>query len=328
MTLKKNLFILLIIVNSLTYAQNKYAIACDSFTLNSKVKKDAMSVRRYFEKIIAMNEYPFTLVERDRDKINSMFEILKSEKFYKQNFNNANNGNLDFLGLDYLISGDITTKYGEDNAKIYIEFTCVSNNRVSNKFPLYFTISKDFLEPDNIEEKFVPILSKEIKVFVDTYFVGFNQPLRIKQKPEIIDRLEKSDSTVNELKKENLSIRNILNYQHEAKLCVTGFESEGGGFTNELTSLMSQAIEQKDNGYFPKSDSTAEKALDLAISKYPRFPFSFYFKAAILSTKPKSDWLIYAKKALEILNITTTINGHNPQHDIALKNVKDWLGLK
>ena len=48
----------------------------------------------------------------------------------------------------------------------------------------------------------------------------------------------------------------------------------------------------------------------------------------ILSSKNNVEWLFHAKKALEIFTITTTIEGHHPQHDQALRNVKNWLGLK
>ena len=61
------------------------------------------------------------------------------------------------------------------------------------------------------------------------------------------------------------------------------------------------------------------------INKYPFYPFGYYFEAVCLQYNKNSDWRQYAQKALSIFEKTTTIDGHNPGQDYALKDLK--MGL-
>lgn len=133
------LFSFLIFKIKSTAQTQKYAIACDSFTINSKVSNYAVDIRRIFEITISKNEFPFTFVEKDQDKINNIFTLLKNEKISKENIGKKQ-PDIDFLGLDYLVSGDIKSSDNFDSKthKIYIQFTSVSGQKGDKIFTYIF----------------------------------------------------------------------------------------------------------------------------------------------------------------------------------------------
>ena len=63
------------------------------------------------------------------------------------------------------------------------------------------------------------------------------------------------------------------------------------------------------------------------IAKFPDFPFSYYALATCLNQRGDNSWKGYAMKAVEILENTTTIDGHHPSHDQVLRELKLALHL-
>lgn len=56
-----------------------------------------------------------------------------------------------------------------------------------------------------------------------------------------------------------------------------------------------------------------------------RFPFAYYALAFCLSQSGDGSWKHYAVRAVEILRRTTTIDGHHPNHDQALRELEEAL---
>jgi hypothetical protein len=73
------------------------------------------------------------------------------------------------------------------------------------------------------------------------------------------------------------------------------------------------------------SPETEKKFLE-AVDKFPDFPFSYYALAYCYQKEGRTNWQEYAIKALAILDKTTTIKNHNPQHDEVRSKLKQALG--
>lgn len=72
-------------------------------------------------------------------------------------------------------------------------------------------------------------------------------------------------------------------------------------------------------------DQTAIEKFHEVISRYPSFPFSYYALAFCLTRREDSSWRGFAIKAVEILQRTITIDGHHPNHDQALRELRELL---
>lgn len=147
--------------------------------------------------------------------------------------------------------------------------------------------------------------------------------------------LQKQNSTKEqELEKLKNDVNNIRDYSNIARLDLTGVELHAGnGITmsdTELSALMKKILRIEDNKVYVKVSDTVMVYVNEVIEKFPKFPFGYYAKAKILLSKNIKDGLPYVFKTIEILEITTSIQGHNPNHDEALaefKNILKELGI-
>jgi hypothetical protein len=71
-----------------------------------------------------------------------------------------------------------------------------------------------------------------------------------------------------------------------------------------------------------KCDSSAIVHYKRIIEKQPLYPFTYYVLAICLKRLGDDSWKKYAKDGIQILEKTTTIPGHDPGHDAALKSMK------
>jgi hypothetical protein len=74
-------------------------------------------------------------------------------------------------------------------------------------------------------------------------------------------------------------------------------------------------------------DCSAEAvdACKAVIAKMPQYPFSYYFLAKCFKEQNNPLWRENALKAQQIFKETTTFPSHNVDHDVALKEIGDWL---
>ena len=74
-------------------------------------------------------------------------------------------------------------------------------------------------------------------------------------------------------------------------------------------------------------DCSAEAvdACKAVIAKMPQYPFSHYFLAKCFKEQNNPLWRENALKAQQIFKETTSFPSHNADHDIALKEIGDWL---
>lgn len=76
-----------------------------------------------------------------------------------------------------------------------------------------------------------------------------------------------------------------------------------------------------------KYDDSSISILSTIIEKYPKFPFGYYGMSQALLRRKDPAWKEFAKKALSILIITTSIDGHKPEHDQTFEALTEWLKL-
>ena len=139
----------------------------------------------------------------------------------------------------------------------------------------------------------------------------------IERKNEIIEKLQKEVSNIKEY-----STEAMLNMFGE-RFILTSPLLNGEPMINlssDLIGLMKQLITRDKN--FTRIKSTASTTIaQKVIDRYPYFPFGYYVMAAILYQKKDPIYKILAQKARDILVITTSIEGHNSDHDDVLKAI-------
>ncbi len=139
------------------------------------------------------------------------------------------------------------------------------------------------------------------------------------------DDIEERNKKIQELENQ---VNNVKEYTFYADMDITGRNiSTGSGltFTSGITVLMDKILEKTDNVYIVKSSPKTLEYIDEVIIKFPKFPFGHYAKAIYLKSHKKNDWQLSAKKAVEIFEVTTSINGHHINQDQAFAELKTML---
>ena len=95
--------------------------------------------------------------------------------------------------------------------------------------------------------------------------------------------------------------------------------------TSDLSTRMHEILVEQNKAIFVKNDKAMLPKIDEVIKLYPNFPFGYWAKFNLLKDLGNPDWKLYAKKAMDIFEITTTIKGHDPSHDQVLKVLKEVL---
>jgi hypothetical protein len=123
------------------------------------------------------------------------------------------------------------------------------------------------------------------------------------------------------------SISDVKKYTFVASLGPNGSTNDNTGdiiITTPISIVMQDALSED-----KVSHNINFKCDDASIARYKQvigvnvnFPFSYYALAICLSEKNDSSALEYAKKAYEILKVTTTIDGHHPAHDEVLSHIE------
>jgi len=164
---------------------------------------------------------------------------------------------------------------------------------------------------------------------------GNNKGL-LNQNTEMLNKIAKYQNDIEERNRKiqelESQVDNVKKYNFFADMDITGrnMSTPDGNIviTTGITILMDKILDKTDNNYVVKSDASTLTLINEVIKKFPDFPFGYYTKAIYLRTKKKEDWKISANKAIEILEVTTKINGHHLNQDQALKELKTYLGKK
>jgi len=111
-------------------------------------------------------------------------------------------------------------------------------------------------------------------------------------------------------------------YLYFATLNMNGAQNSGSAaFATPVTVALGTVIDEFDGKVtINKCDF---ETLNKVIADFPQFPFAYYIKAACLRRDGKETWKESAHQALDILKITTHIDGHAADHDSALSRLNN-----
>ena len=127
----------------------------------------------------------------------------------------------------------------------------------------------------------------------------------------------------NELKNLNNQLYNVQKYGEISTWNLAGSKSISKDYClpDKLTGWTDGYVEDEIIRY--DDDAIAHY---LTIMKlYPDYPFSYYLLAEAYRLRGDVIWESYAEKGIRILEITTSILGHAPNHDEVLNNLRKML---
>ena len=75
----------------------------------------------------------------------------------------------------------------------------------------------------------------------------------------------------------------------------------------------------------PKCDKEGMETAKQMIEKHPTFPFSYFVLAFCHRANGEQEWIAYAQGALDILEFTTQVPGHNGHHVTVKQRLEDWM---
>jgi hypothetical protein len=145
------------------------------------------------------------------------------------------------------------------------------------------------------------------------------------------------------LKNANQELDRIKNYNYVSKLGYNGSEQQffyamdpnhpiiPSGLPQILIgtySITGSASDGAPNRIEYKCDVDSQQKYQKAIDFNKNYPFSYYALAVCEKQVNNQEWQSNARKALDIFNITTVIDGHNLWHDLGKKEVEKILGHK
>jgi len=166
---------------------------------------------------------------------------------------------------------------------------------------------------------------EEFKLSDDSLYTQ-NKDL-LSQNKKLITQITEYQEDIEEQKK---TIDALRDYSHVAQLDALGSPPGFGPgsdikFDSPLIEMLKGTYTTRKKQIFMKRDTKAEARYREVIDKYPNFPFAYYFVALCLRERNDKGWRQYAEAAVNILLKTTTIDGHNENHDEVLRKLQSYL---
>jgi len=116
-------------------------------------------------------------------------------------------------------------------------------------------------------------------------------------------------------------------YSDVARLNTQGKPFPDGdiAFNSPLSRMMDGTYKLDGDTFTFYRTPEAETQLRKVIASYPEFPFAHYALALCLRDRGDRAWRAEIKRAKQILQITTSLPGHQQDHDDALKRINRIL---
>lgn len=295
------------------FSQSGYNyLACKPFTFQNKKDCDyCVNLRKVFEFVISEPQFHFRVVERE--KMDEIFETVKEEDNLRKDLSDTVNKKLELAGVDFLVVGNLDYNLAS-GYQLYITFIKVSGKdfTVAPSLIVAFTT-----EQSSDNSQLIKVFEKNIDEFVKSQFLNKNvgDSAGIS---EIYMEINRKDSL------REKEIQDVRDYSNMARLNIYGLEIDDGDvlFQSGISVLMRKVWSRnKDNGFSLIVTDSALYYANLVIERFPKFPFGYASRAMLLSNSNFPESLKSAKKAIEILRVTTKIEGHNPNHDEILKRL-------
>jgi hypothetical protein len=317
-------------------SQTKFNLVCRDFTFEQEVSSRGKNLRNVFEIAISKSNYPFKVLERE--KMDKIFETLQEEKNLVKDLSNEWKKKLQMANVDYLVVGDLNENIAMDNYDLVINFIKITGENMTVKLPMLISLSRKQISNN---EELKMIFDREIQTFLKSYFLDEKNDSNLIEVPKFYEELKKRDSMIsnlntsvsflqnqnsikdNEIMKLKQDVTNIKDYINIARLDVYGLEFHVSppliqGQT-PLSRLMKNVLERKGNEINLKMTDSSLFYINQVIKEFPNFPFGYWAKAK----KELTGAIENALKAVEIFEITTSIDGHKADHDQALADLKN-----
>lgn len=122
-------------------------------------------------------------------------------------------------------------------------------------------------------------------------------------------------------------LKSKTDYSDVARLNTQGKPYPDGdvAFNSPLSRMMDGTYKLEDNTFTFYRTPEVEKQLREVIANYPNFPFAHYALGLCLRDRGDTGWRTEMNRAKGIFQITTSIPGHQPDHDDALKRINRIL---
>src|SRR5205823_10416248 len=131
-----------------------------------------------------------------------------------------------------------------------------------------------------------------------------------------------------EIQKLRIVTEGIRRYSDIAHLKPTGkpfIDGKGIKWETPLSTILDGTYIVENGKLYFKGDAESETKYELAIQKYPTFPFSYYALSLSLKRRNDPSWRQIATNAISILEQTTIIEGCDEAHADALKDLRSEL---
>ncbi len=173
---------------------------------------------------------------------------------------------------------------------------------------------------------------KKDKTSVFLFIVGLvglvtSIPIYVSDKNEKNELVKKVESSV------PVVLREQIDYMDISKLNARGSPVDNDSnssiiFNTPLSTLLSKFIshDDKDNLIW-SCDEDAINTYKKVNVEMPKFPFTFFYLGDCEKRMNSQNWHDEISKALKIIKITTTIDGHHRNHDELLKLINEKYGI-
>lgn len=78
----------------------------------------------------------------------------------------------------------------------------------------------------------------------------------------------------------------------------------------------------QNGGILVKKGDASLAAIKKVTTQFPNFPFGFYAATVAFIILRDSTWEGYARRCIEILKVTTSIENHHVHHDMVFERIK------
>lgn len=135
------------------------------------------------------------------------------------------------------------------------------------------------------------------------------------------------DELNNKFKISENHTKNLSEYGEVAALNFNGAKSVSNSHSvpSPLSGWNDKYVRETSDGKQIRYDDEAIAYYKKLQEAYPKYPFSYYCLAEAYRLRGDNKWRDYAKQAIKILNITTTLPNHAPNHDEALASLRNML---
>ena len=122
--------------------------------------------------------------------------------------------------------------------------------------------------------------------------------------------------------------RTLQEYAYVASLYPDGSDQHVNyplTISGPLYDMLKGTYQLTGDNFFYKCDSKSLEVFKQVIQQEPEFPFSYFALAVCGKQSGTKDWITYAEKGLQIVQITTRVGVHKPEHDQVLQYLTKML---